>query len=1007
MYSNKGSRKYHRLTCTNCRQRKIGCDGLYPFCSNCRSSKQRCVYDKPASISYVRHLENQISKLTKQVKERGDGESENFKKRNLAEGNSETKQQDLELDITNFPFIANGLSVPFEYISQTLKNKNYFDDVESSAEEALNTGRDHDHSWPQEFEFKDQVQGLLKHGFPYFLSKTSIDCMTENESLLRQIVQNKDKQEQNQKVNLDACADSDMEMDSDADLSPLLACVILAFMKSVAIAKTAAPAPAPAPETPATPATTESEKNDHSQLLNMMHKSSQLFAQALFEIPSMELATIGLMYSVMNLNLGGSIKKSWIFNCIACRMAIEAYDQFINSKGKTKNDDEQHTSDLARLLWATYTWDKVVASINNKVPIFPNVPPLPPTSIAYNMFDIISLPQQNDNERSPQNFDTRPFIIATCKCAIILSDIIFNCHRFTKIRIQLLEDVNKVIFSVPKELLPEYNIQWDDPIVLHNREEPYKFIKIPKNFPSEILFSVVMSIAIKLTLYTESFVNISETIDTSTPNNLENRFSIFTKLIKSVKICALFYIILVHKSKENGYRENYLLHTIIHWFRFIMTKNLYRFLLSDKSVKHMVLITYESPSAEIVYKFKRPNYAQELSNASVDDQSDDSRVFHDNSAEITEDHDDTVNDPNLPAEEYVKNIKFAFVNSSHFKGLPIKDKHCYVKFLVAIYIWCCQNIVSSKSAFSKQILKQILSRRPTILEVFAKQQDEVRKIVLKNKKDATLDGDLIDEINLGKLLNLIRELGPLGQQLLKTKDRDNILETNLHDANKPESTSRCEDNAKSCKMKSDNFNRNMSNQSSSTEFSSNPISKTDAEIQPDPEDFTLENQHFLKNNQCINFGMPDPRSNNQNQLPETLFFPNPMNFNTQYFNRASDMTQQNYQNTIDIPYPYMPGGNSTIQQQMAIMAETLQCQNETIRTNMSPTNAINFAHQPIQFGADNTNPDTFFNAQPNKSDAPLDRNEYQKAPANHQFDEQILNGYIQGNFQGPNDTDNS
>lgn len=64
----KRARKYHHLTCSNCRRRKTKCDGTEPICTTCKGfGDTNCTYDKPASIAYVRHLEKQVQSLSKEL----------------------------------------------------------------------------------------------------------------------------------------------------------------------------------------------------------------------------------------------------------------------------------------------------------------------------------------------------------------------------------------------------------------------------------------------------------------------------------------------------------------------------------------------------------------------------------------------------------------------------------------------------------------------------------------------------------------------------------------------------------------------------------------------------------------------------------------------------------------------------------------------------------------------------------------------------------------------------
>lgn len=69
MAPNPELRRYHKLTCAACRRKKGRCDGAHPLCLFCRAHGITCVYDKPASVAYVRHLEREVDRLSGETRE--------------------------------------------------------------------------------------------------------------------------------------------------------------------------------------------------------------------------------------------------------------------------------------------------------------------------------------------------------------------------------------------------------------------------------------------------------------------------------------------------------------------------------------------------------------------------------------------------------------------------------------------------------------------------------------------------------------------------------------------------------------------------------------------------------------------------------------------------------------------------------------------------------------------------------------------------------------------------
>lgn len=58
-----------RLTCVNCRRKKIRCDGALPSCGICIAYEKECSYDKPPSMTQVTAMAERIKELEQTVRE--------------------------------------------------------------------------------------------------------------------------------------------------------------------------------------------------------------------------------------------------------------------------------------------------------------------------------------------------------------------------------------------------------------------------------------------------------------------------------------------------------------------------------------------------------------------------------------------------------------------------------------------------------------------------------------------------------------------------------------------------------------------------------------------------------------------------------------------------------------------------------------------------------------------------------------------------------------------------
>lgn len=64
-----GSRKATRLTCSNCRSRKIRCDGAQPSCGICVAYGEECQYAHPPPMTQILAMTDKIAQLEQTIKD--------------------------------------------------------------------------------------------------------------------------------------------------------------------------------------------------------------------------------------------------------------------------------------------------------------------------------------------------------------------------------------------------------------------------------------------------------------------------------------------------------------------------------------------------------------------------------------------------------------------------------------------------------------------------------------------------------------------------------------------------------------------------------------------------------------------------------------------------------------------------------------------------------------------------------------------------------------------------
>ncbi|KAF4958105.1 hypothetical protein FGADI_2663 [Fusarium gaditjirri] len=62
-------KKIARLTCKNCRARKVRCDGGQPICGICIAYNETCQYDRPPPMTQIRAMADKIAQLEQTIKD--------------------------------------------------------------------------------------------------------------------------------------------------------------------------------------------------------------------------------------------------------------------------------------------------------------------------------------------------------------------------------------------------------------------------------------------------------------------------------------------------------------------------------------------------------------------------------------------------------------------------------------------------------------------------------------------------------------------------------------------------------------------------------------------------------------------------------------------------------------------------------------------------------------------------------------------------------------------------
>ncbi|ODQ79497.1 hypothetical protein BABINDRAFT_8421 [Babjeviella inositovora NRRL Y-12698] len=397
MYSelSQAEKRFHKLTCAHCRKKKERCDGAYPVCTACRVNKiSKCNYDKPASIAYVRHLEKQV--LTMQ------------------------KKLDDKLD--------ESITVPYEYVSRTMKHTDYFIRPFPNHLPTLlaELHGNEDAESQDEFDSDKMVMSISDKQFDEIMAAKGLTTLTRmaNEAIRQLFVGVLPRK-------VSRCFEKMGPEDEIPDLSetyssPLIGEVVQFYIKL--FGNSSYPLGSPS-----------HNSIQLTQDAAFRHKWVTLMSQALFEPPTQALAFAYFFQSNLEIHLGGSMTRSWIFLGISAKILARLW---------------QYSTKATRLYWVLYVWDKMLSTLMNRLPLMAEVPPAFPDEVEFSIFDVHSV-----EGNSLRNLDTTPLLIVLCRMTIILGDMLHDADRFLPVRNNLLTMADKLMDSIPHELRDSANQQ--------------------------------------------------------------------------------------------------------------------------------------------------------------------------------------------------------------------------------------------------------------------------------------------------------------------------------------------------------------------------------------------------------------------------------------------------------------------------------------------------------------------------------------------------------------------
>lgn len=172
---------------------------------------------------------------------------------------------------------------------------------------------------------------------------------------------------------------------------------------------------------------------EHHLTESLLARTRLYLSQEIHKEPSIPLVQALLQFSAREFGKG-SISQAWLYSGMAFRMAVDL-GLFIESKRALTNyqlEDIRRTEVCRQLAWSCFLWDKVISLYLGRAPALPEPPPwdaelsmLCPETDNWRPFPQHS-PGPGDNTEMPSH--TSICFRNFCRLAVIINDILLNIY---------------------------------------------------------------------------------------------------------------------------------------------------------------------------------------------------------------------------------------------------------------------------------------------------------------------------------------------------------------------------------------------------------------------------------------------------------------------------------------------------------------------------------------------------------------------------------------------------
>lgn len=377
--SGRGQRQPYHMTCSNCRRRKVKCDGGRPECGICLAYAEQCHYDRMPTMSQVLAMADRITELERALKQHGDTTATPPP---MSDNNQPSVDDTTSASLAQSPWFSSTSAVhdpmhPADpLMSMTLS-------PQSSDYQALSMSPEQLSFW-EDAALKvcatllnlpsSKVKHLLLTHWcwvqPTFLFVTQSTFMR------------------------------DAAVGGPA-FSTLLLCVICLH---------------------------STRFTEHSLSEDLLARTRLLLGQDIHKSPSIPTLQALLLLSAREMG-SGSLPQAWLYSGMAFRMVIDI--GIYSAAAKSSCSPEEHQI-RQRLAWSCFLWDKAMSLYLGRVPTLPSPPDFDPPSSDAVLDATIWHPY---SESSPNPLaDRRCVSYASCcfnnfcELVVIINDILLTIY---------------------------------------------------------------------------------------------------------------------------------------------------------------------------------------------------------------------------------------------------------------------------------------------------------------------------------------------------------------------------------------------------------------------------------------------------------------------------------------------------------------------------------------------------------------------------------------------------